>query len=115
MRGAGKLARRTKQWWCFFLSKEGSTPMRRPNAAGTTLQALEPMAKKLTEMVRALQGAARSVVRLVGVAPDASTISDGQRVEQAAAADVQQPEAGACSSAARPIQARATHPSSSRS
>jgi len=51
------------------------------------------MAKKLTEMVRALQGAARSVVRLVGVAPDASTISDGQRVEQAAAADVQQPEA----------------------
>lgn len=41
--------------------------MRRPNAAGMVLQALEPMAKKLAELEsRALEGGAMPVVALIG-------------------------------------------------
>ena len=41
--------------------------MRRPDAAGRVLEALEPMAKKLTDLEgRALQGAAMPVTVLIG-------------------------------------------------
>src|SRR5262249_2787455 len=48
-------------------TKEGGTTMRRPDAAGRVLEALEPMAKKLTDLeARALQGAAMPVTVLIG-------------------------------------------------
>jgi hypothetical protein len=44
---------------------QGGTAMKRPNAAGSVLQALEPVAKKLAEMEqRALAGQPTAVVQM---------------------------------------------------
>jgi hypothetical protein len=56
--------------------------MKRPNAAGTVLQALEPLAKKMTEMEQlALAGGAMSVVQMGAQLTEASREASRRAVE----------------------------------
>jgi len=77
--------------------------MRRPNAAGTILQALEPMAKKLTELeARTLEGVAMPVAALMGelvmAARAAARRGTELLLQQAAAVVPAEPSCPACSS-----------------